>query len=83
MQKQQQCQDEEKYLCGVCGELYEEETEEPQIWIQCDLCGQWLHCSCVFARNVKNNFFLLFIIYCKNKDFFCTTNPPYWGRGIV
>ena len=70
MQKQQQCQDEEKYLCGVCGELYEEETEEPQIWIQCDLVGSGCTVrvnNChphhhqnphIFARNVKNNFAL-------------------------
>lgn len=44
--QEQQHLDEEEYKCGVCGELYKHETEEPQVWIQCDLCEQWLHCSC-------------------------------------
>ena len=37
---------EEEWFCGDCGCLYQEETEEPEIWIECSLCSQWFHCSC-------------------------------------
>ena len=36
--------DEEKdCFCGCCGCLYESETEESEIWIE---CGRWFHCRC-------------------------------------
>ena len=37
---------EQEWFCGDCGHLYEDETEEPGIWIECSLCIQWFHCSC-------------------------------------
>ena len=33
-------------LCGVCMKEYEEETVEPELWIACDFCNQWFHCTC-------------------------------------
>ena len=30
-------------LCGMCRKEYEEETE---LWIACDTCYQWFHCTC-------------------------------------
>ena len=35
---------EERY--GVCGTLYEEETDEIEKWIACDDCGAWYHWEC-------------------------------------
>src|SRR6218665_2342581 len=36
--------------CSVCG-LYEPSSssraKKKITWLQCDLCRQWLHCSCV------------------------------------
>ena len=37
--------DNEEY-CGVCGTLYEEETDEIEKWIACDDCGTWYHWEC-------------------------------------
>ena len=37
---------EQEWFCGGCGGLYEEETEESEIWIECGLCEQWFHCVC-------------------------------------
>ena len=38
--------DNEEY-CGVCGTLYEEETDEIEKWIACDAdCGTWYHWEC-------------------------------------
>jgi len=34
--------DNEEY-CGVCEILYEEETDEIEKWIACDVCGMWYH----------------------------------------
>lgn len=31
------------YFCGVCEEVYEDETEELQNWIGCDNCESWFH----------------------------------------
>ena len=33
-------------LYGVCGKEYKEETVEPELWIACDICNQWFHCTC-------------------------------------
>lgn len=45
MQKRQEKSD--AVLCGVCGGLWEEETEEVEQWIQCDRCMNWYHWKCV------------------------------------
>ena len=37
--------DNEEY-CGVCGILYEEETDEIEKWIACDVCEMWYHREC-------------------------------------
>ena len=34
---------EEDSFCGKCGKLYQEETDEPQVSIECSLCNQWFH----------------------------------------
>ena len=34
-------------LCGMCGGVYEEETEEEELWISCDICFRWFHGVCV------------------------------------
>ena len=36
----------ESVLCGVCEKECEEETVEPELWIACDHCNQWFHCTC-------------------------------------
>ena len=36
----------DKCFCSVYGELYEDETIVPEVWVECDLCQQWMHCSC-------------------------------------
>ena len=33
--------------CGVCCVMYEEETDEVEKWIACDLCTTWFHWNCV------------------------------------
>ena len=46
--------------CGECGEMYEEETEEVQKWIACDvMCSNWFHWICV----VEPESFLVAIVY--------------------
>jgi len=32
--------------CGVCEIIYEEETDEIEKWIACDVCGMWYHWEC-------------------------------------
>ena len=41
-----QAKEDKDCFCGVCGRSYEEETEEPEVWIECELCSKWFHCSC-------------------------------------
>ena len=33
--------------CGMCGILYEEETDEIEQWIACVKCSIWYHWKCV------------------------------------
>ena len=40
--KQQQ-----QYKCGVCRAIFEEETEETEMWIGCEECDSWYHWRCV------------------------------------
>ena len=36
-----------EYHCGICNYLYEEETDEEEIWIACDQCQLWFYVGCV------------------------------------
>ena len=45
-----------KEQCGVCGDMYEEETEEVQYWIACDSCNQWYHWQCVNITTEPTSF---------------------------
>ena len=42
--------------CGICGQLYEEITEEVQNWIACDKCKRWFHFECVGIHSSPENF---------------------------
>ena len=53
--------DNEEY-CGVCGTLYEEETDEIEKWIACDDCGTWYHWECTNTIMVEPEFYI--IIMC-------------------
>ena len=45
--QKQATRESDREYCGVCGDLYEEETEEIEYWIACDTCGKWFHWHCV------------------------------------
>lgn len=32
--------------CGVCDQEWQEETDEVETWIQCEMCEVWFHCHC-------------------------------------
>lgn len=34
-------------VCGECGNIWEEETEESETWIECKICKQWYHAACI------------------------------------
>ena len=40
---QRQASGETEESCGVCGDKYQEETEEIEYWIACDRCCKWFH----------------------------------------
>ena len=48
------------YHCGKCGKDYMEETDEPELWIACDLCDHWYCSSCEQLTSPPENdtFFL-------------------------
>ena len=33
--------------CRVCGNVWEAETEEVEVWVNCQSCTGWYHASCV------------------------------------
>ena len=33
-------------VCGVCSKDWQEETEEVEDWIQCEMCEEWYHWQC-------------------------------------
>ena len=49
-------EDKELFYCGVCGAVYEDETEEVESWIACDTCYTWYHWSCVNVTVEPNSF---------------------------
>ena len=44
--------------CGICNYLYEEETDEEEVWIACDKCQLWFHVGCVdlVAEDIPDEF---------------------------
>ena len=44
--KQAHPEAEGRYFCATCGKKYEEEAEEEETWIGCDLCDAWYHINC-------------------------------------
>ena len=46
----------EEWRCGTCGRLYEEETEEEEVWIECSTCKVWLHLMCTENSEVPDTF---------------------------
>ena len=49
----------QEYHCGVCSQLYNENTEEEELWIACDNCFVWYHAICVGVDydNIPEQFF--------------------------
>lgn len=43
-------------ICGMCGDPYEEETDEVQNWIGCDSCDKWYHWECVGVTTEPDTF---------------------------
>ena len=43
----------------VCEYLYEEETEEEELWVACDRCQAWYHVLCVhlLPDSIPDEFF--------------------------
>ena len=46
--------------CGVCQAVFQEETEEEELWVGCEACVRWFHAVCV---NID--------IQCVPEKFFC------------
>lgn len=40
-------QAEKVYSCGICGAVYDDETEEVEFWVGCDNCDTWFHGTCI------------------------------------
>ena len=38
--------DSDECFCGDCGRAYQEETDEPEVWIECSMYEQWFHAEC-------------------------------------
>ena len=43
--------------CGVCGQLYSDQTDEVENWIACDHCSLWFHWDCVNVFEEPKDFF--------------------------
>ncbi len=46
-----------EYYCSVCSQKFLEETEEPELWIQCERCDAWLHWDCAGILEEPEHFF--------------------------
>ena len=33
--------------CGICGQEWEDITEEEELWLDCGMCGGWFHAKCI------------------------------------
>lgn len=45
--KKRKVSEESAEICGICTGVWEDHTEETELWLACSLCGGWFHCSCV------------------------------------
>lgn len=43
----QEAETREVYRCGVCKAVFQEETEEEELWVGCESCDRWFHAVCV------------------------------------
>ena len=46
--------------CGVCQAVFQEETEEEELWVGCESCVKWFHAVCV---NID--------LQCVPEEFYC------------
>ena len=46
-QKKKKVMEDVGEACGVCGREWEELTDEHEIWLDCGLCGDWIHTDCI------------------------------------
>lgn len=51
-QQESKSESESSVKCGVCDQDWQEETDEVETWIQCEVCEVWFHCHC---QNIFNN----------------------------
>lgn len=58
----EQQEEDGEYHCGVCGQLYEESTEEEELWIACDVCFNWHHAMCVEIDDIPEEFVCFFFV---------------------
>ena len=52
-------------ICGVCMEEWSDETNEEQLWIECESCNSWFYAACV-GHSDKDTEELLTISYTCN-----------------
>ena len=75
--KQVYPEDQGRYFCATCG-VYEEEAEQGETWIGCDLCDAWYHTDC---ENLKL-FQILNVITIslqKRAHYEISAHPPLWA----
>ena len=60
----------ESYKCEVCGEEYEDETLEEELWIECSSCKLWFHVDCV-GINPRKFLNISFVTLACLVKFFC------------
>lgn len=61
------------YKCGVCQAVFQEETEEEELWVGCESCARWFHAVCVNIDLQCVVFFVSFV--CKS-----LLIPTRWRR---
>ena len=59
------------YKCGICKEVYREQTEESETWIDCDKegCDNWYHLLCLNYSIEEIPTFLFILNVAKELDF--------------
>ena len=47
-------ENDDNVFCGTYGEEYGDNSGVIEIWIGCDLCENWYHCSCEGLRKPQS-----------------------------